>query len=100
LQTIEEDFRTGPRTIGRHGREDAMPTATIEPLRDTVGAEVVGVERPDLLDDEHLPAWTLAALERSGVLVFRELHVDDATQVTFSRRLGQVVSFGDGENPE
>ncbi len=77
-----------------------MPTATIAPLGDTVGAEVVGVGRSALLGDEHLPEWTLAALERSGVLVFRDLHVDDATQVAFSRRLGEVEVLGTGDHPE
>lgn len=67
---------------------------TTEKLGATVGAEVVGVNRDRLLHDDDLPADCLAALEANGALVFRDLHVDDATQVAFSRRLGQV------EDPE
>ncbi|HUO47350.1 MAG TPA: TauD/TfdA family dioxygenase [Acidimicrobiales bacterium] len=69
-------------------------------LTDTVGAEVLGVDTDRLLHDEDLPAWTLRTLEANGVLVFRELHLDDATQVAFSKRLGRVEVFGSGEFPE
>jgi alpha-ketoglutarate-dependent taurine dioxygenase len=71
-----------------------------EKLSPTVGAQVVGVDGDQLLADPALPAWTLEALEAHGALVFRDLHVDDATQVAFSRRLGQVEVFGSGEHPE
>jgi alpha-ketoglutarate-dependent taurine dioxygenase len=79
-----------------------MTVITTEKLSDTVGATVVGVDRERLLDDEALPAWTLDALEANGVLLFPELHVDDATQVAFSRRLGrvEVLGKGEGEFPE
>src|SRR5205823_1628947 len=33
-------------------------------------------------------------------LVFRDLHLDDATQVALSTRLGRVEIFGKGEHPE
>ena len=66
----------------------------------SVGAVVEGVDRESLLTDEALPAWCLDALEANGVLVFRDLHIDDATQVAFSKRLGQVEVFGRGEHPE
>ncbi|MGP0029144.1 MAG: TauD/TfdA dioxygenase family protein [Acidimicrobiales bacterium] len=77
-----------------------MTVITAERLSATVGAQVVGVDRDQLLDDDTLPAWTLEALERHGALVFRDLHVDDATQVAFSRRLGRVEQLGTGEHPE
>ena len=32
--------------------------------------------------------------------MFRDLHVDDETQVAFSRKLGKVEVFGKGELPE
>ena len=32
--------------------------------------------------------------------MFRDLHIDDATQVAFSRKLGKVEVFGKGELPE
>jgi alpha-ketoglutarate-dependent taurine dioxygenase len=69
-------------------------------LTDTVGLEVHGVDVARLLEDPEMPAWTLAALEANGVLVFRDLHVDDAAQVAFSKRLGRVEVFGKGEHPE
>jgi len=65
-----------------------------------VGAEVTDVDTERLLHDEDLPAACLEALEDNGVLVFRDLHVDDATQVAFSRKLGQVEVLGQGEHPE
>ena len=77
-------------------------TLTIETakLTETVGAEVLGVDVDRLLHDDELPAWTLEALEANGVLVFRDLHIDDAAQVAFSKRLGRVEVFGTGEHPE
>jgi alpha-ketoglutarate-dependent taurine dioxygenase len=77
-------------------------TVTIETakLTETVGAEVLGVDVDRLLHDDELPAWTLEALDANGVLVFRDLHIDDAAQVAFSKRLGPVEVFGMGEHPE
>ncbi|HVN49998.1 MAG TPA: TauD/TfdA family dioxygenase [Acidimicrobiales bacterium] len=77
-------------------------TATIETekLTETVGARVLGVDVDRLLHDDELPGWTLDALEANGVLVLRDLHIDDASQVAFSKRLGRVEVFGKGENPE
>lgn len=77
-----------------------MATITAEKLGATVGALVTGVDRERLLEDEALPAWIHEALEANGALVFRDLNVDDATQVAFSKRLGSVEVFGKGENPE
>jgi alpha-ketoglutarate-dependent taurine dioxygenase len=77
-----------------------MAVITTEKLGDRVGAEVKGVDRERLLADEDLPAACLEALEASGALVFRDLHIDDATQVAFSRKLGEVEVFGHGERPE
>jgi alpha-ketoglutarate-dependent taurine dioxygenase len=77
-----------------------MSVLTTKKLGPTVGAEVVDVDCDRLLHDEALPAATLEALEQHGALVFRGLHVDDATQVAFSRKLGKVEVFGKGELPE
>ena len=77
-----------------------MAVITTEKLGDRVGAEVKGVDRERLLADDDLPAACLEALEASGALVFRDLHIDDATQVAFSRKLGEVEVFGKGELPE
>jgi alpha-ketoglutarate-dependent taurine dioxygenase len=56
----------------------------------SVGAEVHGLEADRLLDDDELPAAAMSALDEHGVLVFRELHLDDETQVTFSKKLDDV----------
>jgi alpha-ketoglutarate-dependent taurine dioxygenase len=77
-------------------------TLTIETLKltDTVGVEVKGVDVDRLLHDDELPAWTLETLDANGVLIFRDLHIDDGAQVAFSKRLGRVEVFGKGEHPE
>ena len=77
-----------------------MRTIETTPLSATVGAEVLGADVDALLHDEDVPAWVLAQLEEHGVLVFRGLHIDDAAQVAFSKRLGRVEVFGTGEHPE
>ena len=77
-----------------------MAVITTEKLGDSVGAQVHGVNRDQLLHDDDLPAWTLQALEENGALVFRDLHLDDEAQVVFSRKLGKVEIFGKGEHPE
>jgi alpha-ketoglutarate-dependent taurine dioxygenase len=77
-----------------------MNTLTTKKLGPGVGAQVIGVDCDRLLHDEALPAACLQALEENGALVFRDLHVDDATQVAFSRKLGKVEISGRGEHPE
>jgi alpha-ketoglutarate-dependent taurine dioxygenase len=77
-----------------------MSVITTKRLTGTVGAEVTDVDRERLLHDGDLPAACLEALEANGALVFRDLHIDDAAQVAFSRRLGRVEVFGTGEFPE
>ena len=69
-------------------------------LKDTVGAQIRGVDREELLGDDSLAADILDALEAHGVLVFRDLHLDDAAQVALSKKLGRVEVFGTGEYPE
>lgn len=77
-------------------------TTTIEtvPLTETVGVEARGLDPERLLDDEDLPRWVLDTLAANGVIVVRDLHLDDAAQVAFSRRLGEVEVLGRGEHPE
>jgi alpha-ketoglutarate-dependent taurine dioxygenase len=77
-----------------------MQTPTAEKLSETVGAEVIGVDRDRLLHDDSLAEWTLDALEAHGALVFRDLHVDDEAQVAFSHKLGHVEVFGADPYPE
>jgi len=77
-----------------------MAVITTDKLTPTVGALVEGVDRDQLLHDDALAAWTLDALEANGALVFRDLHLDDETQVAFSRKLGTLEKLGQGEYPE
>ena len=77
-----------------------MTVLTTEKLGTTVGAAIVGVDGDRLLHDPSLSEWILEALDAHGALVFRGLHIDDATQVAFSKTLGRVEVFGRGENPE
>ncbi len=77
-----------------------MTVLTAEKLSAQVGAEVIGIDRDRLLDDDALPAWILEALDVHGALVFRGVHVDDEVQVAFSRRLGRVETLGSGVHPE
>ena len=77
-----------------------MPTIATEKLTETVGAVVTGVDADQLLVDGFAD-WCLEALEENGALVFRDLHVDDATQVAFSKCLGRVETFNPkAEHPE
>ena len=67
-----------------------MGALTTRKLGATVGAEVLGVDPEQLLSDDTLPQACMEALEENGVLVFRQLHIDDDTQVAFSKRLDDV----------
>jgi alpha-ketoglutarate-dependent taurine dioxygenase len=58
-----------------------------------IGAEVTVGDKAALLDDS-TAREVLDALEEHSVLVFRELCLDDAAQVAFSRKLGEVVILG------
>jgi alpha-ketoglutarate-dependent taurine dioxygenase len=77
-----------------------MTVLTTEKLGATVGAEVLGVDRDRLLEDDAFPEWCLRVLDENGALVFRDLHLDDETQVAFSRKLGRVELVGRGDRPE
>jgi alpha-ketoglutarate-dependent taurine dioxygenase len=67
-----------------------MSTITIEPLGPSVGAEVRGIDPERLLEDADLPAALLKAVEDTGVLVFRGLHLDRETQVAFCKKFGPI----------
>ena len=71
------------------------------PLSPTIGMQVADLEPADLLD-AGVAAELLDALEAHGVLAFRGLHVDDATQVAFSRMLGEpeILPMRSGDHPE
>ena len=55
-------------------------------------AEVVEIDRDRLLHDPAVPDAVLEALEEHGVLLFREIGVDDEELVAFGRRLGNLVA--------
>jgi len=59
-----------------------------------LGVEVTGVEN---LLDETLIARCLEALKWRGVLLIRNLHLDDDAQLAFSRKLGKVLAPGGKE---
>ena len=69
-----------------------MAVIATKEMTPTVGAEVLEVDRDRLLHDKALPDAILAALEEHGVLLFREIGVDDEEQVAFGRRLGELVA--------
>ena len=69
-------------------------SVTTKPLSDSVGAEVLDVDVDRMLHDDALADECLELLDRYGVLVFRELHLDDESQIAFSRRLGPVERVG------
>jgi alpha-ketoglutarate-dependent taurine dioxygenase len=73
---------------------------TTEKLSETVGALVEPLTHERLLEDEKLPTQILEALEDNGVLVFKNLGLDDETQIAFSRRLGNIELLGKGDRPE
>lgn len=75
-----------------------MTTITLEKLGRTVGAEVRGIEREQLMSDDSLPEAILHELEENGVLVFPGLHLDGETQVAFCRKLGDI-DMSPGHHP-
>ncbi len=77
-----------------------MAVLEAERLGDSVGAAVVGADCDRLLHDDQMAAWCLDALEANGVLVFKGLHIDDQTQIAFSRKLGTVEVFPNNDPPE
>ena len=50
-----------------------MTTLTVQPLSETVGAEVAGVDPDRLASDDTLATAILEALDARGVLIFRGL---------------------------
>jgi alpha-ketoglutarate-dependent taurine dioxygenase len=67
-----------------------VTTLTLIPSTATIGAEVLGVDAHQLVDDHSIIAAIFEALEQYGVLVFRGLDLDTETQVAFCRRLGEI----------
>jgi alpha-ketoglutarate-dependent 2,4-dichlorophenoxyacetate dioxygenase len=68
-------------------------TATIQPIdpvnRDFFAAEVSGIDLARTLSDAEVAAIH-AGMDRYGVLVFHDQHLNDEQQVAFSRQLGPL----------
>lgn len=76
-----------------------MSTITIRTLGDTIGAEIIDVDRQRIFDDRELPTACIDALEQNGVLVFRQLNIDDTTQIAFSKALDDVAKAEPAKPP-
>lgn len=74
-----------------------MPV-TVTELTPTTGVEISGLSGSRLVD-RGVAEDCLAALERCGVVVYREAHSDDEDLVAFSRLLGEVVPLPMGGHP-
>jgi alpha-ketoglutarate-dependent taurine dioxygenase len=74
-------------------------TWTAQPLTTHIGAEIVGISGPELVD-EATAERCLEALDTYGVLVFPEINITDDDLVAFSRLLGDVVANPTGEHPQ
>lgn len=77
-----------------------MPAIATKKLSENVGVEVLDADADRLINDPDIPNACMDALEHNGVLLFRELHLTDAEQVAFCRRLGDLVLFPRYEVPE
>jgi alpha-ketoglutarate-dependent taurine dioxygenase len=77
-----------------------VETLPLEKLTPTVGAEVLDVDFQRVVEDESLPGAVMNALEDHGVLVFRELNLDDQTQAAFCSKLGEIRLWPNSPIPE
>jgi alpha-ketoglutarate-dependent taurine dioxygenase len=77
-----------------------MPV-TATPLTTHVGVEITGLSGGDLVDRKAADDC-LAALRQYGVVVYRDVNIDDDGLLAFSRMLGEVsvVPTGEHEYPE
>ncbi|MFC8520926.1 TauD/TfdA dioxygenase family protein [Streptomyces sp. NPDC057257] len=74
-----------------------MPVTVTEPTP-TTGVEITGLSGSRLVD-RGVAEECLAALERRGVVIYREADIDDDDLVAFSRLLGEVVPLPMGGHP-
>lgn len=70
----------------------------VSPTSKTIGAEITGVSPDDLLNDDFIVGSVTDALEKHGVLVFRDLDLDPETQVAFCQKLGEL-DYSEGHHP-
>jgi len=67
---------------------------SVAPLTGTVGAEVLDADADRLAGDAGFASGVLDALERHGVLIFRDLHLEPEAQVEFCKKLGEIDYAG------
>ncbi|ONH61585.1 taurine catabolism dioxygenase TauD [Frankia sp. CcI49] len=77
-----------------------MAAIATKKLSERIGVELLDIDRERLLHDDEFPDACLAALAEHGVLLFREIHLDDEAQVEFCRRLGELARFRGYRLPE
>lgn len=70
---------------------------TAHPLTETVGVEITGCHAAELLTRD-AAEQTRSALDRHGVVIFREVHIGDDELLAFSRMLGTLVIQPTGEH--
>jgi alpha-ketoglutarate-dependent taurine dioxygenase len=78
-------------TPAERAREDIM-ALTVRELTPRIGSEVLA-DAATLLGGAHA-SEIRALLDRRGVLVFREIGLDDAQQVAFTKTLGELQPMG------
>jgi alpha-ketoglutarate-dependent taurine dioxygenase len=74
-----------------------VATLTVNKLKDTIGAEVLGLDIDRIGEDAQLGGELLELLEDNGVLVFPRVFLDPQQQLAFSAQLGEV-DLGSGVN--
>lgn len=75
---------------------------TATPISPSIGIQITGVSG-HRLPQADAAAWCRTALDRHGVVLFRECHIDDDDLVALSRLLGDVVvppMGGQSDHPE
>src|SRR5262245_34263022 len=65
-------------------------TVTAIPVTDHIGLEITGLSGRQLAD-RRVADDLRAALDRYGVVIYRDAHIDDDALVALSRLLGEVV---------
>ena len=72
-------------------------SATVTTLTPAVGVEITGLSGSELVDRQAANGC-LAALDGHGVVVYREVNIDDDDLLAFSRMLGTLVVQPTGEH--
>lgn len=73
-------------------------TVTVTEITPTTGVEIAGLTGSRLVD-RAVAEECRTALERRGVVIYREAHLDDDDLVAFSRMLGEIVPLPMGGHP-